>query len=93
MSKPDASSREQGYAIHRGSGEAWCTDCGRALPPGRSCPIHDPELRLSEEDLTEIVRRAQQYPDLLTARRDVERLLAEVYRLRGLLGGRGEWLT
>jgi hypothetical protein len=57
--------------------------------------MSDPVLPLSEEDLTEIDGRARQDPDAIGAlrlRRDVERLLIEIYRLRGLLGNRVEWI-
>ena len=57
--------------------------------------MSDPLLPLSEEDLTEIDGRAKQDPDVIGALRlrlDVERLLIEIHRLRGLLGNRVEWI-
>ncbi len=57
--------------------------------------MSDPHLPLTEEDLAEIVGRAKQDPDAVDAlrlHRDLERLLTEIYRLRGLLGSRVEWI-
>jgi hypothetical protein len=55
----------------------------------------DPQPPVGEEELAEIAIRTQQKATTTEGqrlRRDAQRLLAEVYRLRALLGNRAHWL-